>query len=287
MKRRVWIIGPVAWDVVLYVNNFPIAGQYTPGIRTIERVGGSAANVATALATSGAEVGFLTYVGNDDIGEKLRQAIDDSRIAIPVIQEVSAPSMRALILIDNTGDRSVISMSPSQLSELSLKQVQLQPSDIVVFVNWRSFYLDNLKFAQSKGCLTIVGAEALTDKTVTHAEYIIGSRSDVGGLEITPEMLDRFTTIVLTDGASGITTYSKGSISHQNSFPTTVIDTTGAGDAFLAGYLASLSSGIVNPQRAMEIGARWAALMVSVEASIPPSWEKIPGWRDLLVDEIA
>ena len=284
MKRRVWIIGPIAWDVVLYVNEFPISGKYTPGIRTIERVGGSAANVATALATTGAEVGFLTYVGNDEIGVKLRQAINDSQIAIPVIQKVFAPSMRALILIDNTGDRTVISMSPSYLPELTLTNVDLVPEDIVVFVNWRNFYLDNLRHARTVGCFTVVGAEALSDVNVTQADLLIGSRSDIGDIEITKEMFERFTTVVLTDGAKGATAHTKNSTSHQNPFPSTVIDTTGAGDAFLSGYLAAHSFGLMNPERALEIGSRWASVAITTEASIPPPWQEIPGWRDLLVE---
>ena len=40
--RRVWIVGPVAWDTVVYVDHYPTPGRFTQCRKTIERPGGSA-----------------------------------------------------------------------------------------------------------------------------------------------------------------------------------------------------------------------------------------------------
>jgi len=59
---------------------------------------------------------------------------------------------------------------------------------------------------------------------------------------------------------------------HQPAFPADVVDTTGAGDAFLAGYLARYARGLTGGAEALEAGARWAARTVAVESSVPPPW---------------
>lgn len=70
---------------------------------------------------------------------------------------------------------------------------------------------------------------------------------------------------------------TRGGVIHQDAFPAKVIDTTGAGDAFTAGYLAGLAKGYADGRKGLEAGARWAALMVTVEASVPPNWSTVPG----------
>jgi sulfofructose kinase len=55
-----------------------------------------------------------------------------------------------------------------------------------------------------------------------------------------------------------------------------VVDTTGAGDAFAAGFLHQISSG--DPLgRAVAAGIIWAAATVQEPASIPPPWSQVTG----------
>lgn len=51
-------------------------------------------------------------------------------------------------------------------------------------------------------------------------------------------------------------------------------DTTGAGDAFIAGFLAGIAHEL-NPTQALEIAAQWAASSVQFNSSIPPGFELV------------
>ena len=80
MSARVWVVGPIAWDTVIYLPAMPEVGKFVQAIQTIERPGGTAANAAIALATTGIETGFVGYLGDDHLSTKLRTTLEDSEL---------------------------------------------------------------------------------------------------------------------------------------------------------------------------------------------------------------
>ncbi|RLK26001.1 ribokinase [Micromonospora sp. M71_S20] len=65
------VVGQVARDLVLLVDEVPGAGGSTPVRRRRELLGGKGANQAVGLAQLGAAVGLLGVVGDDEVGERL------------------------------------------------------------------------------------------------------------------------------------------------------------------------------------------------------------------------
>lgn len=282
MSRRVWIIGPIAWDTVLYLDEYPRSGGFAQGYKKIERPGGSAGNVALGLATTDVKTGFVCYLGNDDIGAKIEEVLRNSKIENLEITRVDGPSSHVLITIDKTGDRTIFGLNESFLNRVNLDNVELLPDDIVCFVLWRPYFLESLKKAQAIGCTTILGVEALHDSNVTHADVIIGSRAEFHGDNDLARFLDRFPKIIVTSGENGSTCLTKEGSIFQPAFPSEVIDTTGAGDTFLAGYLAAFAHGHTEGTHAMFVGAKWASLMVTKSTSIPPNFSEIEDYENLL-----
>jgi len=115
-----------------------------------------------------------------------------------------------------------------------------------------------------------VGSAALTDSDVKRADYLIGSRDDFSGNYSVEDALRRFTHIVVTDGARGATLYGPHGSHFQPAHNVEVVDTTGAGDAFLSGLLHYLALHEELNADAMAVAAQWSALTVSTEGSIPP-----------------
>lgn len=274
MAKRVWVQGPIAIDTVVYLEKFPTPGTFMNSIRTEERTGGTSANVALGLCTSGVETNFVGYLGNDENGKKLRKVLDESQIRNSIITEIDGPTSHALILIDNNAERTIISMTTPYLRELRMSDVPFSAPDIVAVILWREEFLDDLQQAQKSGCLTVVGAAALVDSNVLHANLVIGSVSDIPS-GITPEdHLNRFDEIVLTDGLNGAHYYSKKQKLHQASFSVQAVDVTGAGDAFISGYLAGLANQL-DPSSCLLLASQWAASSVQVNSSIPPAFELV------------
>jgi sugar/nucleoside kinase (ribokinase family) len=274
MSKRVWVQGPIAIDTVVYVEKFPTPGTFMNSTRTEERTGGTSANVALGLCTTAVETNFVGYLGNDDNGKKLREVLDKSEIKHSIITEIDGPTSNALILIDDKAERTIISMTKPYLRELRMDNVPFSEGEVVAIVLWREEFLNDLLRAESSGCLTVVGAAALVDANVSHAHLAIGSVSDIPS-GVNPENhLDRFDEIVLTDGLNGARYYSKKQKLQQSALKVDAIDVTGAGDAFISGYLAALANEL-DPSQCLLIATQWAASSVQINSSIPPAFDLV------------
>ena len=274
MSKRVWVQGPIAIDTVVYLEKFPSPGTFMNSNRTEERTGGTSANVALGLCTTEVETNFVGYLGNDDNGKKLREVLDKSRIKYSIITEIDGPTSHALILVDEKAERTIISMTKPFLRELRMDNVPLSVGDIVAFILWREEFLNDLLRAESSGCLTVVGAAALMDKKVSHANLVIGSVSDIPSGVNPEDHLNRFDEIVITDGLNGARYYSKKQKLQQPALKVDAIDVTGAGDAFMAGYLAALANEL-DPSQSLLIATQWAGSSVQVNSSIPPAFDLV------------
>jgi sugar/nucleoside kinase (ribokinase family) len=274
MAKKVWVQGPIALDTVVHVSEFPTPGSFMNSLRTEERTGGSSANVALGLCTASVETGFVSYLGNDEVGKQLLTVLEQSGIKELVITQFEDKTSHALVIVDEKSERTIISMTTPHLRELRMDNVAFKAGDVVAFILWREEFLTDLVRAQEAGCFTVVGAAALADPSVTHADLLIGSRNDFSS-ELNPlDHLGRFTSIVLTDGINGSVAYSGTNEIRQPAFKVEVKDTTGAGDAFIAGYLAGIAHGL-SATHTLEVAAKWAATSVQFHSSIPPAFEVV------------
>jgi sugar/nucleoside kinase (ribokinase family)/ADP-ribosylglycohydrolase len=258
----VWVVGPVAWDSVKYHD-----GQ------SIERPGGTGANVAIALASTGTATKFVSYLGDDLLSHTLDKHLKGSDINELYTPVIPGPVSHVAIPVDEKGERTIIVISDDKLDQVSLMGLPIQAGDIVAFVIWRNNFAKDLEFAQKAGAITVVGSAALTDSHVLRADYLIGSRDDFSGEYSVEQALTRFTNVVVTSGAEGATFYSAQGSIFQQAEVATVVDTTGAGDAFLSALLHYLVINKSIDAKAMALAARWSALTVSTEGSIPPRFE--------------
>jgi len=258
-NHAVWIVGPVAWDSVRYHDGL-----------TIERPGGTGANVAIALASTGTSVNFVSYLGDDELSHTLDEHLKSSDIATLYTPVIPGPVSHVAIPVDEQGERTIVVIADDKLDQVSISGLPIKADDIVAFVIWRNNFLKDLEIAHNAGAITVVGSAALTDPQVLRADYLIGSRDDFSGDYSVEQALTRFTYVVVTSGAEGATFYSAQGSIFQPAEEAEVVDTTGAGDAFLSALLHYLVINNSIDAKAMALAARWSALTVSSQGSIPP-----------------
>lgn len=284
MKQKVWVIGHVAEDFVLKLDREIGVGQFHAPSQIIQRCGGSTANIAIGLASGPIDTSFITYLGNDDTADRVEPVLKSSGFENLLITRGGEATPRCLVVVDPHGERTLmlLTMIPKNHGGITFRNSGINPGDIVLFTHWYEEWRNEVEYAKSKGCTVVIGLGALNANPPICADIAIGSISDIPKPLPFEEYLDRFPIIVVTQGMSGSDMYTKSGIIHQDAFPVKTIDTTGAGDSFLAGFLTGYALGLPIGRELLEIGARWASLMVTIDASIPPNFYDIQGVQEII-----
>jgi len=147
--------------------------------------------------------------------------------------------------------------------------------DVVYFAAWREEFLPAMTKLADGGVLVVTVPPPSLARGLP-ASYVIGSHTDFG--EVEPEgrlFLDGgLRAVVITRGGDGVVAYGRDGPVTYPAKEVVPVDTTGAGDAFAAGFL-QVVAGDGTLDEAVTAGIAWASATVQSSASIPPSWDAI------------
>lgn len=264
-------------DTAIYLETLPRAGSFAQAHSVEKRAGGTAANVAIAIASTGLATNFVGYVGDDDDSSRLQDSLKLHGLSTDYLKKLEGQPSSVLVIIEESGERTIIGIAPDRLDSITLEGLPLQEGDLVVFVLWREHFLGDLEYAKARGCTTYVGIEALGDSRVK-ADLAIGSHDFEADYR---QHLDRFAEIVVTQGSNGVTHYSADGEISLPALPAKVVDATGAGDSFLAGFITSRVAGNSSISHSLDLGRRWAAASIATTGSQPVKYSEIPNLEAL------
>ncbi len=256
-----------------------IYGDMGPGV---ESSGGSAANTCAVAAALGAKVGYLGKVADDALGEVFRHDITAAGVTFPTAPLAGgAPTARCLILVTPDGQRTMntflgacVTFGEADLDHDAIAAAQ---------VTYLEGYLFDPPAAQAafRGAARIAHAagrrvaitlsdpfcverhrDAFRAFVRDEADILFANEAEICALYQT-DNFDAAATIAQSEvGLAALTRSEKGSLiltsgaAHAVAAePTTVVDTTGAGDAYAAGFLAALTAG-----RELAECGRWASV---------------------------
>lgn len=242
--------------------------------------GGGGANVGVSLARQGLEVSLWTRVATDYFGSRIIKNLKDHGINLDFIQIDLEKSPISSILLDKNGDRTIInyrSDADSLNYNDSLKR-QLQsfswlalfslprwpkPEKLKLLADARKLGLkiflslhgeeynqgllwvkDYLKYCDIL-TLNIFELASLLGKKEADLDPEKENYSQILGLPI----------VIVTHDKQGSYFYSKAEKFWQSSLDVKRVDTTGAGDAFAAGFLGKYLK-TADPKKAMAFAAR-------------------------------
>jgi sugar/nucleoside kinase (ribokinase family) len=267
---RVFIVGPVSWNLIVNVAEFPAPEAHTLfAQRYHETLGGTSAGKALNLRRLGCDVTVSTLIGDDDVGERIRRELVAAGIDLIVRRSVNG-SERHVNLMDPAGRRMSI--------YLTLPEAGGPPPDDAAFASADAVVVDladhsrrMLRLARAAGRAIWCDLHNYDGRSVFHAEFLDAADH----LFVSDERLADPETflreqiaagkrlVVCTRGARGaIALVPGGDLIEVPAEPVDqVVDTNGAGDAFFAGFLAAHLAG--RPVReCMEAGARTGAACV-------------------------
>ncbi|MGA7670883.1 MAG: PfkB family carbohydrate kinase [Nitrolancea sp.] len=235
--------------------------------------GGAPANVAVGLARLGHKVGFLGQVGEDDFGDFLAGTLQANRVDTTGLRRCrEARTALAFVSLKADGERDfMFYRHPSadmlwraddhDLALSTASRVFHFGSISLISEPSRSSTIAAVEAARASGALisydpnlrvplwpSLDAAREGLRFGLAHANIVkmsleeLAFLSGVDDVERGARRLwhDQLRLLTITSGIAGCTWFTLDGSGSIESFPVTSIDTTGAGDAFVAGVLAGL-----------------------------------------------
>jgi len=262
---RIVVVGSLNVDLVANVPKLPGAGETVTAIGFQIHAGGKGANQAVAASRLGGEVAMIGTVGGDAYSETLLRSLAENRVDTREIRRAQNLSTGlALILVDTTGE-NVIAVVPGANSELDAGDAAIalnRISDANVVV----MQLEVPLAVVERVCLE---ASKSNQKVIVNAAPFVAQAADLLryvdvlvvneveasalfatdvrdhetarlALKVAGTLGPRVTVITL--GAQGVAYCESGSEPESiPGIPVQVVDTTGAGDAFVGALAYALS----------------------------------------------
>ena len=263
----VFVLGSINQDFVLKVERRPEPGETVTNAELSTGNGGKGANQAAAAALLGASVTFLGRVGDDEFGGPLVRALEEKGIDASLIEAVPDRSTGAAFITVTPDGENAITVAPGANRSLTPEDVEAAAEEIqnsTVTVAQMEIPPETVQraveVADEAGGRALVNLaphrevprellERLDPLVVNEHEaaFLLGvSRVEgvEGALDAAPKLLSLGPrSAVITVGENGAVFSDGASTEHLPAPKVKVVDTTGAGDAFVGALATRLARG--------------------------------------------
>lgn len=300
MQKPIVVVGSINLDLVVGADRIPQVGETIIGNTFNTSHGGKGANQAVAAAKLGYPVSMVGNVGNDAFGAQLRNGLEDAGVDSAYVNTVEGASGVALITTGRGGENNIVvvpgangHLTPEQLGKaatilehagLLLTQLEI-PLETVEYL---------AQFAERHNIplmLDPAPARGLSGKLLrkvswitpneTETEELLGTNfenGDQGAYAAAECLLDCGVKNVLLKLGSRGCLIAQGTLAKERvpAFSVNAVDTTGAGDAFNAGFAVGLMRGSTVARSAI-FACAVAAISVTRHGAQPsmPTWAEV------------
>lgn len=280
------MVGDIVYDLLVEMRE-PLAFGTDTRARMHGCAGGAGANQAVWLARRGVETHFVGRVGRDVFSHALVDELRENGVIVHISEDAEQPTGKIVILVSAEGERSMIIDRGANLT--------LRPDDLpaALFQPGRHLHLSGYSFFEdgtrrvaleaqrraraagmtvsldpaSVSLLRDVGAARFLEWT--HGADLLFPNLEEGALltgiespeAIATALCAAYGAVALKLGAGGAIYADGGAVVHLPAVPASVVDTTGAGDALCAAFLAAWLAH-ATPAEALQQGLALAAQVV-------------------------
>lgn len=309
-KKEIVVIGDVFADLTAKVQGFPEKGGRTFGTAYTRNGGGTAGNIASGLAVLGMEPSIVCGIGQDETGDFLLDELRLCKVDVShVIQKKNLKSGVVPILIDRDGERVIYvlvkgsayeSIEPEDVSFLEEMKPDIlcftgvvmgahpaQETVIETAKRWigkaKMYFDPNLCYPADDVPREICAA---TQQLASMCDVVLTGKTEMEALKLHPGEGQRY--IIKCGGNGSMLLDDKGEVKYR--LPATKhrpVDTTGAGDTFMAAYVAAEAKGFP-VHEAMKYASVAAGIAVTkAGARNMPKHQEIEAYMNVYEQEIS
>lgn len=262
MNKKLYVVGSVNVDLTIETPRMVEKGETIKGSNYQELPGGKGANQAVAASRLGIETYIVGNVGMDLNGELAKTNFNKHGVNTTYLnQDEQHPTGVAIIIKTEKDNRIILDLGANvtltaAMVEMALKH--LTPKDVVLtqLENPIDTVVHTLRYAKQKGAFTVFNpapVQSLPDDIYRQVDIIVVNETEAALLtdkvvkgeknyqEIGKEFLKRgVQAVILTLGEKGSVYMAKNQYVFMPSYSIDVVDTTGAGDSFIGGFLSQL-----------------------------------------------
>jgi ribokinase len=268
-KANVTVMGIFALDLAFRSPRLPVWGETVVGSGLQMGPGGKGSNQAVGAARLGAQTTFLSKIGADAFGEIALKTYRDAGVQTDFLvrAEGEATGAAAILVQEDSGENAIV-VCPAAAEKLTTQEIDRAAeriADSACFLTQFELPMalveHGIALARDKGVKTILNPApglACSDSLLALCDYVTpneGETEALTGMRVSTleeaeaaagELLRRGAGhAVITLGGQGVLVRSATITQHIAAFEAgPVVDTTGAGDAFNAGFAVALAEGM-------------------------------------------
>ena len=254
------VFGSINLDLVAQVDRIPAPGETLAGHSFNCAPGGKGANQALAALRAGAQVKLFGAVGIDTFAAAALENLETSGVDLTGVVAVDAPTGVALIHVDARGENAITVIAGANGAARAAQVPDAVLVQATTLVLQLEVPLDEVAQLVSRAggarvILNAAPAAALPEDLLRQVDTLIVNETEaaiVGAEHGLPTAVDQFSkaaaaryncTVVVTQGPRGAIAVRGDETVAVAAPPTTVVDTTGAGDALVGAFAAALDRG--------------------------------------------
>lgn len=262
--KKIWVLGDAVVDLLPDGEG-----------RLLQCPGGAPANVAVGIARLGGQSAFIGRVGDDPFGRFMAKTLADEKVDVKSMRLDPAHRTSTVVVdLDDHGERSFTFMvRPSA-------DLFLEPADLPTFSAGEWLHVCSIALSAEPSRSATFEAMAAIRKAGGYVSFDPNIRPDLWQdenalrrfleqalqsadvVKLSVEELAFLTgdaevnvglhalmarcparLVLVTQGKEGVIAWHDGTVKHYPATPVQCVDTTGAGDAFVAGLLYGLAAG--------------------------------------------
>lgn len=287
------VLGEVMVDVIAHASTPPAPGSDAQACIT-DQDGGSAANVAAWLADIGVPVELIARVGADARGEGARARLEAAGVALSIGRDPLRATGRCVVIVTPDGERTMFP-DPGANAHLAVTDIDTRSwregdhlhvsgysllregsraAAVTAVDRARALGVTVSVDASSEAPLRDLGPETFL-AWLAEGDLLFANAAEAHALtgrtapdEALAALAERGLVAVVKRGGAGALAGSGSRQWNVPAVPADSRDTTGAGDAFAAGFLASWTRDR-DIEEALRLATRLAARAVTLQGGRP------------------